>query len=206
MRAENPAITFKTRPDLGLIVFEQNIGKDVDPAVTMVLVDPQKPTIEEAVVGYIWFGPTDEEDPELRILKVEQSAALHGYGPLIYSSALEWVRRYDGWLLPSGDIQPAATEIWRRFAERPDVVSETIPVEWHRHDEDWLNAVYRLRKRLAGYDRALRNGSAFVADEAERQGLLQEEVLTLIMEEGSSLFQRLRTDRRPNALKRRLLR
>lgn len=195
----NPAVTFRDAPELGLVVDE--IG---DQTVTMILVrgDPRL-SIEKNVIGYIWLGPIDEGTPS--IVQVFQSAAEHGYGPLLYWSAMEWASRHGIWVMPDPTrLSPQAERLWRRLLAG-GVTQKRLPKRLARHKMPWLNVAVRLDTPLHGYDEALRKGERFIRERALKEKLDRKELRALLLEEGSAYYHQRTRHLNPCRLKRRLL-
>lgn len=195
----NPAERMKT--DMALVVVPVSHG------VVLVLVDTQddlllrKCRLTHAIWGYMWLDEPEQirdgyANPSFR--QVMQSAARKGYGPLLYESAMAYVKQEDEdrYVLLGATVSPPAMRLWKRMSYRKDVWRYELK---RKHDPDlWdetlsevpkgLRAMYQHRRRPRWLKSATSRGQLFVRNFARRCGLTQDQARERINAYGNRFF------------------
>lgn len=189
----NPARTFADSPNVGLVLWNADAHSQ-----TFTLIDPTRReyldsgSLSELPVAFLSIRHNDEI-PGLDSWMVNQAGARRGYGPLVYETALEFLRRRGPRvvLMPHVEVSEQAKRVWEKFLERDyrELYPEEIPAEIQSHGHEALDRAYQLRVPIPGYDAALRKGEAFVGQRAAADGVWPSEVRHLVMEGGDELFQ-----------------
>lgn len=90
--------------------------------------------------GYIEIWQSKDSDR----WHVGYVTADHGWGPLLYDTAMAFASKNGGGLAPDPrTVSESARAVWQQYRERPDVESTPFEQDWH--DDPMLSSVYRMR-------------------------------------------------------------
>jgi 3'-phosphoadenosine 5'-phosphosulfate sulfotransferase (PAPS reductase)/FAD synthetase len=183
----NPARTINER--LGLLHYPVGIDTEY-----LVLYDVELAfrDIDSAVVGAMLIGGTDDEGYR----QVVMSAAERGWGPALYTAAMDRVRPLA--LVPDrhyGRVTPEAHRLYVRFGSGTDVKQVSIPDDLKVHGDPTLDAGYTLSPTSSGariltehVEAAEELGDAFVSQYSAREGYDRAATHTLLVEAADSFM------------------
>jgi len=187
-KKKNPAKPFD---DVGLII----IPSDSRERALIFLINPNILDIDDAVIGFIWLGDMNEEwDLKAKsyspVLRVAQSVAKKGYGPILYEAALMFASEQGGWLMPGAKTSDRARPIWEKMLARKDVNSTEVDLA-EPQDDDVLDRMYDINasaRLVKDRDEALDRGAKWMKDAAEDQSYSRQEIEVLLWDRGSAFF------------------
>ena len=147
------------------------------------IVDTRKNLKDKALIAAISII----KQPRTNYFYIVQSSAKKGYGPILYESAMEYIK--PNYLAPSYDTNRFSSKIWRVFMERKDICKKPYKGKIIKEFEKYI---YTTRYKLPGYKNAIQMGKSWMRSQRKITGWNNQRIFRTLTREGDKLFNQYR--------------